>query len=138
MLGFIGIRMSIGSIVGPLLGGVIYARGGYYAVFGLVFAMLGVDAMLRLIMVEKSVAQTCLGAEAAQSDRIDDRSKSDLPANQTRCTKSSEIFYTATDDSDKATQGASLSGHLRQHPFSAKVRLLLSFRMSVGLVGGSL
>ena len=138
MLGFIGIPMSIGPIVGPLLGGVIYARGGYYAVFGLVFAMLGVDAMLRLIMVEKSVAQTWLDAGAAQSDKVDDRSKSDLPANQTRCPKSSEISHTTTDNSDKATQGASPSSHFWEHPFPAEVRLLLSFRMSVGLLGGLL
>src|ERR1700761_1271214 len=55
-VGIIGVPMSIGPIVGPLLGGVIYASGGYYAVFGLMFALLGLDAFLRMIMIEKRVA----------------------------------------------------------------------------------
>ena len=55
-VGIIGIPMSMGPFVGPLLGGVIYAHAGYYAVFRLMFAMLGVDAVLRLVLVEKRVA----------------------------------------------------------------------------------
>lgn len=47
--------MSLGQIVGLLLGGVIYAHGRYHAVFELMFAMLGVDAVLRLVMIEKDL-----------------------------------------------------------------------------------
>lgn len=48
--------MSIGLILGPVLGGVIYARCGYYAAFGLAFAFIGLDLILRVILVEKKIA----------------------------------------------------------------------------------
>ena len=48
--------MSIGLIIGPVLGGVIYARSGYYAAFGLAFAFIGLDLVLRVILVEKKIA----------------------------------------------------------------------------------
>ena len=48
--------MSIGLILGPVLGGIIYARCGYYAAFGLAFAFIGLDLVLRVILVEKKIA----------------------------------------------------------------------------------
>jgi MFS family permease len=66
-VGIIGIPMSLGPIVGPLLGGVIYARGGYNAVFGLMFALLAIDALLRLVIIEKRVAVGWPQNEATQS-----------------------------------------------------------------------
>jgi MFS family permease len=55
-MGYIAAATSIGSLLGPLLGGVVYANAGYYAVFAMGFALIGVDIFLRLIMIEKSVA----------------------------------------------------------------------------------
>src|SRR5271167_1849274 len=48
--------MSIGLILGPVLGGIVYARCGYYAAFGLAFAFIGLDLVLRVILVEKKIA----------------------------------------------------------------------------------
>ena len=48
--------MSVGLILGPLLGGIIYARRGYYPAFGLAFAFIGIDLVLRIILVEKKIA----------------------------------------------------------------------------------
>jgi MFS family permease len=48
--------MSIGLILGPVVGGIIYARRGYYAAFGLAFAFIGLDFLLRVILVEKKIA----------------------------------------------------------------------------------
>jgi len=48
--------MSIGLILGPVLGGVIYARSGYYAAFGLGFGFIGLDLVLRVVLVEKKIA----------------------------------------------------------------------------------
>lgn len=48
---------SVGSLAGPLLGGVVYAHAGYYAVFAIGFGIIAIDIILRLMMVEKSVAQ---------------------------------------------------------------------------------
>ncbi|KAH8594483.1 major facilitator superfamily domain-containing protein, partial [Bisporella sp. PMI_857] len=55
-MGYVSSAFSVGSICGPLLGGVVYARAGYYAVYGMGFAIVGVDILMRMFMVEKSVA----------------------------------------------------------------------------------
>ncbi len=137
-VGVIGIPMSIGPIVGPLLGGVIYAHGGYYAVFALMFAMLGVDAVLRLVMIEKRVAQKWLEAGPVQPDLPDVRPKSDSPASLTLCPESSETSDTMTGNRGEATYQAPPSSQILPHRLSPRIRLLLSYRMLVGLAGGLL
>jgi MFS family permease len=56
-MGYMAAATSIGSLCGPLLGGVVYANAGYYSVFSIGFAIIGLDIFLRLMMVEKSVAR---------------------------------------------------------------------------------
>lgn len=56
-MGYVGTVSAIGTAAGPLLGGVVYARGGYYAVFAMAFALLGVDIILRLLLIEKKFVQ---------------------------------------------------------------------------------
>ena len=137
-VGVIGIPMSIGPIVGPLLGGVIYDHGGYYAVFGLMFAMLGVDAVLRLIMIERRVAQKWLEAEAVQSEIPNVFPETNPPASPTPCPESSDTSSTMAGHCNEPTNGACPSGQILHHRLPPKVRLLLSFRMFVGLAGGLL
>ena len=137
-VGVIGIPMSIGPIVGPLLGGVIYAHGGYYAVFGLMFAMLGVDALLRLVMIEKSVAQKWLEAEAVQPEIPHIIPEADSPASPTPCPEASDTSSAMTGHGDETTNGARPSSRILHHQLPPKVRLLLSSRMFVGLAGGLL
>src|SRR6266516_2099561 len=57
VMGYAGIAMSLAILVGPLLGGVVYARGGYYSVFAMVFALIVLDIILRVVMVEKKIAR---------------------------------------------------------------------------------
>lgn len=52
-LGYLGTGMAMGTLIGPLLGGVIYNRCGYYAVFGFAFAMVGLDIVLRVAVIER-------------------------------------------------------------------------------------
>ncbi|KAH7354983.1 MFS transporter-like protein [Rhexocercosporidium sp. MPI-PUGE-AT-0058] len=56
-MGYMAAATSIGSLTGPLLGGVVYAHSGYYSVFAIGFAIIGLDILLRLFMVEKSAAK---------------------------------------------------------------------------------
>lgn len=56
MLGTTGIAMGLGLLLAPLLGGIVFSRAGYYAVFGMCFGLLAVDILLRLVMIEKQVA----------------------------------------------------------------------------------
>ena len=137
-VGVIGIPMSIGPIVGPLLGGVIYAHGGYYAVFGLMFAMLGVDAVLRFVMIEKRVAQKWLEDEAVQPGTPNVFPKTDSPVSPTACPESSDNSNTMRGNGDEPTNEARPSSQFLHHQLPPTPRLLLSFRMFVGLAGGLL
>ncbi|KAL8671261.1 MAG: hypothetical protein Q9168_004230 [Polycauliona sp. 1 TL-2023] len=56
VMGYISISMSVSMLVAPLLGGVVYDRGGYYAVYYMAFALIIVDIILRTVMIEKKVA----------------------------------------------------------------------------------
>lgn len=53
-MGFPDIGMSLGTFLGPTVGGAVYDRVGYNAVFYVCFGVLGLDVVLRLIMLEKS------------------------------------------------------------------------------------
>ncbi|PWY68410.1 MFS transporter [Aspergillus heteromorphus CBS 117.55] len=66
-MGYMGMGMTLGIMGGPLLGGVIYARGGYYAVFALAFALIGVDIVLRFVMIEKKHAAKWIKHETPES-----------------------------------------------------------------------
>jgi MFS family permease len=51
-LGYTSVSFSVGGFLGPVTGGAIYDAGGPYAVWGGVFGLIGLDAMLRLLMIE--------------------------------------------------------------------------------------
>lgn len=72
--GWISLGMSLGILVAPLLGGVVFDRAGYNAVFGMAYALIGLDIVLRLLLVEKKVAvrwapeTTTTAAETASNE----------------------------------------------------------------------
>ncbi|KAH0385087.1 MFS general substrate transporter, partial [Aureobasidium melanogenum] len=49
--------ISVGNLVAPLLGGVLYKKAGYVGVFGIGFAVLAIDFIMRLLVIEKKVAR---------------------------------------------------------------------------------
>ncbi|ELR04564.1 hypothetical protein GMDG_06849 [Pseudogymnoascus destructans 20631-21] len=56
LLGYVGISMSVGIIAAPLVGGVVYQRCGYYAVYYVCFGLLALDIGMRLALIEKKIA----------------------------------------------------------------------------------
>jgi MFS family permease len=54
--GWLTVGVSLGMLISPLLGGVVYDKAGYNAVFGMCYALVGLDVILRLLLVEKKVA----------------------------------------------------------------------------------
>lgn len=62
-IGYVSMGISVGTLAGPLLGGVLYQNGGYYAVFGLAFGLIGVDIFLRVILIERRHAIKWLAPE---------------------------------------------------------------------------
>lgn len=49
--------MSVGSLGAPAIGGVLYEKTGYPGVFGVAFAFLAVDFLMRVLVIEKKVAK---------------------------------------------------------------------------------
>ncbi|KAL3467032.1 major facilitator superfamily domain-containing protein [Aspergillus heterothallicus] len=56
-IGYQGSAIALGFLLGPLLGGTIYAKAGYDTVFGMSFALVGLDLIMRVLVVEKKVAE---------------------------------------------------------------------------------
>lgn len=56
-IGYVGIAMSVGLIVAPVVGGVVYRAAGYYAVYYIAFGVVALDIVLRFFMIEKKVAR---------------------------------------------------------------------------------
>lgn len=54
LMSFPGIGLSLGVFLGPFIGGIVYERSGYYAVYYICFAVLVLDILLRLFMLERS------------------------------------------------------------------------------------
>ncbi|EGP84759.1 uncharacterized protein MYCGRDRAFT_47688 [Zymoseptoria tritici IPO323] len=48
--------ISVGAFAAPLLGGVLYEKTGYIGVFGISAAMLVIDFIMRLLVIEKKIA----------------------------------------------------------------------------------
>ncbi|KAF2721364.1 MFS general substrate transporter [Polychaeton citri CBS 116435] len=55
-MGYVGLSMSLALLIAPLLGGIVFAKSGYYAVFSMAFGLIVLDVLLRFVMVEKKVA----------------------------------------------------------------------------------
>jgi MFS family permease len=56
-MGYVFSAMSIGMLLGPLLGGVVFEKGGYNEVYAMAYILIGIDIALRLLMIEKKVAK---------------------------------------------------------------------------------
>jgi MFS family permease len=52
-MGFTSMSLSLGWFLGPVVGGVIYQRWGYFAVFALPLILVAVEIVLRLLVVEE-------------------------------------------------------------------------------------
>ena len=56
-VGYVSISMSVAILVAPLLGGVVYDKAGYFAVYYMAFGMIILDILLRMLLVERKVAR---------------------------------------------------------------------------------
>lgn len=65
-MGYVAMAYSISALLAPLLGGIVYDKAGYYAVFAMAFGMIALDIFLRLLLIEKKHAKRWLtGTEQA-------------------------------------------------------------------------
>lgn len=52
-MGYTSMALSFGLLIGPVIGGVIYEYCGYFQVYLPAFALIGMEIILRLMMIEK-------------------------------------------------------------------------------------
>ncbi|GME46072.1 membrane transporter protein [Neofusicoccum parvum] len=60
--------ISVGNLVAPVLGGVLYEKAGYPGVFSIGFAILAIDFIMRLLVIEKKVAARYETKDPTQGD----------------------------------------------------------------------
>ncbi|KFY45922.1 hypothetical protein V494_00708, partial [Pseudogymnoascus sp. VKM F-4513 (FW-928)] len=87
LLGYVGISMSVGIIIAPLVGGVVYQKSGYYAVYYVCFGLLALDIAMRLALVEKKIAAQWddvvgvkVEADVGETNPVEGARKEDSPA----------------------------------------------------------
>lgn len=49
--------ISVGELLAPVLGGIVYEKAGTPGVFAMAFAILGLDFLMRLLIIEKKTAK---------------------------------------------------------------------------------
>ena len=67
-MGFVTMMMALGAVLGPMVGGSLYHRLGYSAVFFSAYILVAVDFVFRFLMVEKHSNR---GGAAVASDTQD-------------------------------------------------------------------
>ncbi|KAF4626870.1 hypothetical protein G7Y89_g11285 [Cudoniella acicularis] len=70
VLGYVSLSMSVGILLAPLLGGIVYDKAGYYSVYYMAFALIVVDIFFRLALIEKKLARQW-GVEEVVSGVLD-------------------------------------------------------------------
>lgn len=83
LMGYPSIAMSLGMIISPLIGGVVYEREGYYAVFGVCFGILILDVLLRIIMKEPTKRFSGRNSDEDHNQRASDNVAPDLDVENT-------------------------------------------------------
>ena len=56
-MGWVNSAMTAGFLLSPIVGGIAYAKAGYYAVYYMAFGLIACDIFLRLVLIEKKVAR---------------------------------------------------------------------------------
>jgi MFS family permease len=113
VIGSIFSSISIGELMAPVLGGIVYKKAGDGAVFGMGFGLLSIDFLMRLLLIEKKVAKKygevdeeaeetaadAEGEEARESSPLlthshqKEMEKWDVPEGQAKVIQYFPIFY---------------------------------------------
>ena len=63
--------ISVASLFSPVIGGLLYAKTGYIGVFGVGIALISIDFVMRLLMIEKKVAAKYVDSDSDSSSGSD-------------------------------------------------------------------
>lgn len=65
-MGYVYMGLSLGVLLGPLLGGVIFDAAGYDAVFAVAYGIIAIDVLMRLVAIERSTVRRWLPEETLE------------------------------------------------------------------------
>lgn len=125
-IGYVSMSLSIGTLAGPLLGGVLYQHGGYYSVFGLAFGLIGIDILLRLVLIEKKHAARWLAPETRTSS---------LEQNDSKRTPTQDGSDSSVVESGPASEVSEKKSTRTRNPLGQAFTLLSSPRLIISLWG---
>lgn len=142
-MGFALSSSSIGLVVSPVLGGLVYSRAGYYAVFGMIFFIILFDILLRVAAIEKKMAAKWLGPGKINNDAYGNEGYETFPGNPTSDHESSPPANTqyfvedvSRDDLDRAQVSVDSKGSRNCEPRTPTTFILLKSRRLLTAIYG--
>jgi len=119
-MGYVGMSNSIAALLAPLLGGVVYEKAGYYAVFGMGFGLVLLDLIFRLLLVEKKDARKWLSPQLLDGETRPQTEKTQhamLRRSTTSARKPTQTtVYTINETLSESTTPDSTSVMLHRNP----------------------
>lgn len=79
-VGYLGSAVTLGFLLGPLLGGLVYRVAGYQPVFAMAFAIVGMDLVMRFAVIEKRVAKRWIALSQDDADNDNETNNHDSPS----------------------------------------------------------
>jgi MFS family permease len=126
----------MGMSISPTIGGIMYAHIGYASLFGVMFVLIGVDILLRLVIVEKKVAARILKGKGVLATRAYDTFQESIDGYNSQLQQSSESSNSssATNPLMQGSKNPSLPQVNADHPLPL-ITLLKSPRTWTDLYG---
>ncbi|KAL2819157.1 MFS amine transporter [Aspergillus granulosus] len=70
-MGIVSMAMTVGTVSGPFIGGLVLSKAGYHAVFSMAIALILLDIALRLFMIERKNALEWIGDQPAAAEETE-------------------------------------------------------------------
>ncbi|KKZ67253.1 hypothetical protein EMCG_07058 [[Emmonsia] crescens] len=83
-MGYVSLALTWGVLFGPIVGGVMFTKAGYYAAFAVPIGLLCIDIILRLLMIEKKVASRLLKESFGAKNRTESCDNASPPGSSSR------------------------------------------------------
>ncbi|KAK3944954.1 major facilitator superfamily domain-containing protein [Diplogelasinospora grovesii] len=105
-MGWVSIAMSVGLLISPVIGGAVYAAAGYYAVYFVAFAVVAVDIVLRMVLIEKKVARQWLPEDSSSTPVVSTGVTRDVSESRTEKSDGGDTHASAADPTTGADRVA--------------------------------
>ncbi|OJI99189.1 hypothetical protein ASPVEDRAFT_506170 [Aspergillus versicolor CBS 583.65] len=81
-MGIVSMAMTVGTVAGPFVGGIVLSKAGYHAVFAMAMALIVVDIVLRLVMIERKSAAKWIDVQSGAAEAETETERLIAPATE--------------------------------------------------------